>query len=45
MADNTVYYEKAPPDVTLNPMEIKTFQVILQDGKKMKTTNKFTVFS
>lgn len=43
--DNKVYYERAPPDVTLNPMEIRTFQVILAKGAHKKNTNKFSIFS
>ena len=43
--DGTVYYEHAPPDITLNPMEIRTFQVDLAKGKKYKYTDKFEVFS
>lgn len=44
-ADATMYYEKTPPDVTLNPMEIRTFQVILAKGKNYKKIDKFSVFS
>ncbi|XP_053388235.1 lysosomal alpha-mannosidase-like isoform X2 [Mercenaria mercenaria] len=34
-----------PLDITLNPMEIRTFQVKLQSGKPVKKGDKFSVFS
>ena len=45
IVDNAIYYEKAPADVTLNPMEIRTFQVNLVKGKSYKHLDKFSVFS
>ncbi|KAL3876582.1 hypothetical protein ACJMK2_034416 [Sinanodonta woodiana] len=43
--DTVLKFEQDPLIITLNPMQIRTFQVNLADGHPASTKNKFSVFS